>query len=329
MDAKITKTRLSRMLSYDWWKIVAIAVALIFVWTLVFTMTATRILPSQDFTVCNYMGNVTFSNGFNDNYGKAVNSNAFSFETIEWGTEDFALNSSEAYQLLPARIATEELDVMFVSMQGVKGKEIETPEGEAQKYSSTYLTDFLIGYRFNLHKADEYLAQMQAYVDKYYDADGKLDEGKIEKDFRARAKANKDKRYKKEADIVAGVRGEIDRVKKYTAALDKFNDYLARGLVELTTTTYTDEKNESYSFSGVYSINLCPSSNTEAKKISEKLSSIVGYETTYVDENGKTQKTVSAIDMNICLFNLNGGEEAYRYEGMLYVVHVLDSIHAA
>ena len=37
MDAKITKTRLAQMLSYDWLKIVGCALAVIFVWVLIFT----------------------------------------------------------------------------------------------------------------------------------------------------------------------------------------------------------------------------------------------------------------------------------------------------
>ena len=59
MDAKITKERLNRILSYDWLKIVGLAVVAIIVWTLVFTTSATRITPAQQFTVINYFGNVS------------------------------------------------------------------------------------------------------------------------------------------------------------------------------------------------------------------------------------------------------------------------------
>ena len=54
MDAKITKQRLGRLLSYDWIKIIALAVAAIVVWSLIFTMTATRITAAQQFSVFNY-----------------------------------------------------------------------------------------------------------------------------------------------------------------------------------------------------------------------------------------------------------------------------------
>ena len=63
------------MLSYDWLKIVGTAAAVIIVWVLIFTMTATRITPAQTFTVANYLGNNSLSTNFN----KSINS-AFSSE---------------------------------------------------------------------------------------------------------------------------------------------------------------------------------------------------------------------------------------------------------
>ena len=45
MDAKITKSRLGLLLSYDWIKIVGICVAVVLLWLLIFTMTA--VLPAS------------------------------------------------------------------------------------------------------------------------------------------------------------------------------------------------------------------------------------------------------------------------------------------
>ena len=55
---KITKKRLNILLSYDWIKIILLAVAAILVWSLIFTMTATRVTPAQNFTIFNYTGNL-------------------------------------------------------------------------------------------------------------------------------------------------------------------------------------------------------------------------------------------------------------------------------
>ena len=80
MDAKITKIRISRMLSYDWLKIVIASVVAIIVWTLVFTMSATRITPAQQCTVFNYVGNTSFSlTNFNALYNKAFEQKVFSY----------------------------------------------------------------------------------------------------------------------------------------------------------------------------------------------------------------------------------------------------------
>ena len=71
----------------------------------------------------------------------------------------------------------------------------------------------------------------------------------------------------------------------------------------------------------LYSINLCPDDRMSA------LSSIVGYHKEYVfdEETGEKKEVVLAKDMNICLFDLNGDEEEFRYEGLLYVVYLIDS----
>jgi hypothetical protein len=116
MDAKITKYRLSRMLSYDWLKIVAIAVAVIFAWVLIFTMTATRITTTQSFVVYNYMGNMPVSNTkFYTAYDKAFNSGVFSYEVLEVECYDLPANAEYAYTVLDSHLAADEGDVVLVA----------------------------------------------------------------------------------------------------------------------------------------------------------------------------------------------------------------------
>ena len=78
---------------------------------------------------------------------------------------------------------------------------------------------------------------------------------------------------------------------------------------------------EQYPFEGVYSINLCPDTERMGK-----LADIVGYSVTHVTEDGDETYVNSAKDMNICLFNLNGKEEEFRYEALLYVVHLIEQV---
>ena len=68
------------MLSYDWIKMVLVAAAIIVAWTLIFTMTATRITPAQQYTVFNYEGNRPF-NTFLFSFAQFLH---FSHSTIQY-----------------------------------------------------------------------------------------------------------------------------------------------------------------------------------------------------------------------------------------------------
>ena len=166
---------------------------------------------------------------------------------------------------------------------------------------------------------------MEQYLNGYYtngfeDASS-LDTEKVEKDFLARIKRTKDKRYKKQSQIQKGIDEAIDRMQKYQKALVAFYKYLDDGVVALTKTNYVLMEGEQYAFEGTYSINLCPNTETMGK-----LSTIVSYPTTYVTEDGTEEVTTSAKDMNICLFDLNGKEEEFRYEALLYVVDLIERV---
>ncbi len=337
MDAKITKLRLSRMLSYDWLKMLGLAAALIFVWVLVFTMTATRVLPSQQFIVANYTGNMALTNEYNAHLNGALSNKKLTFEVLETSTADMVTAQDVASQLLQARVSTNELDAIFVSSEGDPNYkyEVEGENGEKEiAYKYTYLDSFLIPYRWNLHKLnlneDGYFKSMERYLNLYfeegYENADSLDEAKVEAAFRARCARMEDKRYKKEADIQKGVKGEIERMQKYATALKNFYYYLDAGYVEIVESSYQDEETPEYKWTESYAINICPSGATQKQR--ENLAKLVGYQTEYVDENGQSKNTVTADNMNICLFNSNGGEEAYRYEGLVYVDYLMESILA-
>ena len=338
MDAKITKLRLSRMLAYDWLKIIGTAAAVIVVWILIFTMTATRITPAQNFTVCNYIGNNALSTEFNKAYSNAYKNKVFTGEVLEFGTVDLTTAGDYAGQVLEARMTTDEGDVMFVSQQPnpqtAYTVSTTNENGEAveeTKYGHTYLETFLSGYRWNVHNLsledeDSFFNQMERYLNQYYTNgytdENSLDEKKIEEDFLARIKRTKDKRYKKQADIQKGLNESIERIKKYQKALIAFYKYLKEDkIISLTKTNYVLMEDEEYAFEGTYSINLCPDTSTMGK-----LSSIVSYPTVYTTEDGEEQVTTSAENMNICLLNLNGKEEEFRYEALLYVVDLIEQV---
>lgn len=326
------------MLAYDWLKIIGTAAAVIVVWVLIFTMTATRITPAQTFTVANYVGNNSLTNAnFSKSINQAFSNKAFTGEVIEFTSFDLTTAGDIAGQLLEARVTTNEGDVMFVSQQPntdtaytVQTTDENGQTVEETKYGHTYLETFLSGYRWKVHNLDpedenSFFKQMERYLNEYYtggytDANS-LNEEKVEEAFRARIKRTKDKRYKNEESIQKGIDEAIDRMKKYQKALVAFYGYLDEGLVTLTKTNYTLMEGEQYAFEGTYSINLCPDVDRMGK-----LADIVSYPVTYTNEDGEEMQVNTAKDMNICLFDLNGEEEEFRYEALLYVVDLIEQV---
>ncbi len=324
MDAKITKKRLSQMLSYDWLKIVLVAAAVILVWTLAFTTTATRIKPSQSFGIFNYCGS-TVTLKYSDY--PDLTKNVFSYEVIERTSQDVTTGGEEyALQIMEARLTTDEVDVLFAA--DVEGGYLQyTLDGETKQ--TTFLEDFLYrfyGYVYRLDGENGYLAQMKNYLDAYYggnylDADA-LDTAKIESDFRARIAKNKDKRYKKEAQIKEGVQGEIDRIQKYRQALIDFNNYLDLGYVSLTEKTlhFSDNNGNPMPITGCFSVNVCPNEKmAEVKKD-------VYYRVNVTDEEtGATSTKTTAENMNIVIINDAETESGFEFERLAFINYLVQT----
>ena len=331
MDAKITKTRLSRLLSYDWLKIILAAAAAILVWSLIFTMTATRITPAQQFTVFNHEGSTPFmSTSFDDLYAKAFQDKVFSYEVIETNVNDLAANKEYASTLMEARLATEEGDVMFVPDIDDPNTAKQAEGEETVEYEFTYLETFIMRnrpyvYELDPEKETSFFGKMELYLDGFYDGGWEnaesLNEEKVETQFRARVK--KDKRFKKEKQIKQGVQEDIERIKKYRDALEKFYAWEEAGIVSFTTTVFSDreaEKDVYYPADGMYSINLCPNVKTM-----DGLKKYVGYNVERVDENGKKYYPVTAENMNVAFFYFDGVEEGFQYESLLFVNYLIEA----
>ena len=331
MDAKITKVRLNRMLSYDWIKIIAVAVASIIVWTLIFTMTATRITPAQQFTVMNYLGNYSLSADFEAHYAKTFADGVFSYEVLELSSPvDLAGNADMASELLSTRTATSDGDVIFVANaddlgapkkeKGEDGKEIIVG------YENTYLEEFARGYSSMLYKADEFVLSMENYLSDYYKEDGSLDEDYAKTQFRKRVK--KDKRFKKESQIRKGEEQELERIRKYSEALRKFKVWLESGYVRYDEVIIQKADDKKEEIKGLYAINICPTDlengvkNTKwEKEEQKKLEKLISYEK--IDEE-TGEKTKSVENMCVCLFDFSDVTEGFQYESMLYLVSVLE-----
>ncbi len=318
MNAKITKQRLSHLLSYDWLKIIATIVGIILFWELIFTMSATRILSSQQFGIYNYIGS-SITQRFNE-YANSADS--FSHELIQISVEDLTAGGNEyVYTLAESRLATNEADVVFAP--DIEGNNLVQYKKEinGELINATCLEDFLYRYSQYVYQLDGekgYFKQMENYLNGYYNGDyknGELDEEKVETDFRTFVSATKDKRYKTAEQISSGIEGEIKRIKGYKTALIEFNSYLEKGYISLTEKTlYRFSNNEIFELTGAYSINLCPNEKME------NLKKDVYYRIT--DEESSQTKT-TALNMNLILIRDDKAREGLVFESLAFVNQII------
>ena len=324
MDAKITKQRLTRMLSYDWLKIVGVAAALILVWVLVFTMTATRITPAQQFTVFNYTENATLTDEFYNAYSKAHGDGVFSYEVIETNVNDMTTSGEYAGTILETRVATDEGDIMFVANRPDESTATTNEAGETV-YERTQIQTILRAYPTNFYDLDTYFANMKTYLDGYYNGDlvnGKLDEEKVKMDFENRVRANKDKRFKKAEQIEQGKADEVARIQKYRDAYVAFQGYLQAGLVEFVGVELKNENGEAV-ISGNYALNICPD-ESKMNKLKDYTFYYKTEKTTAEDGSEVEEKRKTAQDMSVMFFKMSGVEASFEYETLLFLNYMIE-----
>jgi hypothetical protein len=332
MDAKITKKRLEHLLSYDWIKILLAAFAAVMIWMLVFTMTATRVNTTERFVVHNYFG---------VQYGeRAKIYGDYSYGVIEAEIVDNMRAGEGTFRdLFTSNLELSEGDVLMVAdaprgrtaKKDEQGNELKDAEGNViYEYDESYLYNMLrtTGSRYFTRLDDGesskgYFTQMKEYLANFYpfteevkvfggvsltkatfDKDS-LDEGAVEAAFRARIAKNKDKRFKKEAEIVEGIEMDKARIRSYLEAYETFFLYLEKGYVELTTVSL--QLTEEYTLTGAYGINLCPSASSTMKNLKEHIY--------YKDLDG----AITADNLNALFMTFDDLDKDFQYENLLYL----------
>ena len=132
-----------------------------------------------------------------------------------------------------------------------------------------------------------------------------LNEEAVETAFRARVKKNKDKRFKKESQIVEGISDEKARIRSYVEAYETFFSYLEKGYVELNNVSVkvTDE----FTREGAYGINLCPSEQSPMKDLKDHI-----YYNNYDDVE-------TAVNINALFMTFDKLDKDFQYENLLYL----------
>lgn len=352
MDAKITKTRLAQTLSYDWLKVVLAALAVIFVWVFVFTVTATRITNTQKYVIHNYFG-VSLGDGFYtagyEGYGKGK---VFSYEIFEVESVNENQDPSIGYQLLETRFAVGEADAMFIAdienpnnyydKEGNQLTQItEGTEYEFKSYLETFARSTYSRYTTRLDGDEGLFAQMKTYLAQFFAVsstaektyggfafsvadfdENSLNEELVIEKFTARAKANKDKRYKTQEEWQKGYTDELARIRAYQAAYEQFFVYLDSGYIALTAWDYDMTNMPWLTKGGAYSINLCPAAASGETPAMESLKNDFFYR---AGEEGKAYTT--AVNMNLLFLGLEELDGDFKYENILLVNDIV-SRHA-
>ena len=204
MDSRITKSRLSRVLSYDWLKIIAIIVAIIFVWSLAFAMGAPRISVGQTFDLFVYDSDFTTATNESDMISDAKNKNVFSYDVLDFGSRQF----TEDYfnTLMSAITTTGEGDIMVIS----------DFESDIAKNKSKFRS-LIDGYGYCFYDLESFVKAAKEYCilnHRFITQKGEnyvLNEEIISDYFKNRMA--KDPRFKTDEKIQAGIKNEIERIK--------------------------------------------------------------------------------------------------------------------
>ena len=315
MDARITKKRLSQMLSYDWIKILACIVAGIFLWSLIFTTTAARLNPAQTFTVYAYIGTNPTGEFSSKVTSRSALSGGFSYDVIETSVVDLTTAGNQAYTLLEARMGVQEGNAAFVAPLGE-----EISDGNGGTITRTYAQDLLLrayssvlsfgssGENAGSTSKTSFFAATENFLNNYY-AEGyenaeSFDAEKVKTTFRNRIKAQKDKRYKSEAKIREGEQDEIARIQGYRENYLAVKGYLEEGIIKLEETTITlSYSGREEEVTGYFGINLCPDERMS------NLKELICYQA--------SDGSYTAQDMQLMLLNLLSGKYS-EYSYCLY-----------
>lgn len=225
MDSRITKKRLNDFLAYEWLLIVAIAIAVIVGWELIFGIFSVKLKVGEQFKCLydyelEYQGSSKLSN---DLYEQEV----FSPFILEWGTEELSNNA----ELINARLGTQDADVMFTS--SVKDEK-----------GNNRVNDFIDHYLYPVYSYEELLAKAKEYLGSFAVNEGvdvtefsNLSAQKIEESFLVRYK--KDNRFRTDEQKAQGVLEEKARLQNLCEEVKYFENALTVGKERGIFYTYT------------------------------------------------------------------------------------------
>ena len=206
MDNKITRTRFSDFISYEWVKIIIFALVAVFVWELVFTVSGVRLTKGQQFKIL-YDTNLD-TDTENEIIPMAYSDGAFSYDVMKIDREYLAKAN---INVLSVRYETQDCDVIATC-----NKEQEVAGSLVRQAYNMIDSVFMWSYDEMIKDGVAYLTpllknEFSGDATKVFDYEN-LDEGKINNLFSTRMK--NDNRFRSNEQKAEGMKEERLRIKK-------------------------------------------------------------------------------------------------------------------
>lgn len=333
MDAKITKKRLGIMLSYDWIKIIAICAAVVVVWSLIFTMTATKATIGQQFGVYGYPGVSIDSSHLGDlsdmRSDDVREGGGLSYDVLDYSVNTYG-SRSDAGTVLSAHIPAGSADIMFTnSVDTIDNKGDEDPSNDTVTQVSGYRTFVqtyrahcawlgdpdtpVLGHKYNTNyflDCENYLKRFFSFESGDYEGlkNAELDRAAAESNFRSRMK--KDKRYKNEGQIQEGLQDEYKRLLSLRDAYADVQSWLQDGTLSLASVNVEVQAEDG-----------SEETTTEKWTYAFDLSNVPNI--TYVLRNSEQEGSAEGLCMSI-INTGSSGEEDRRYEPFTFLAYIVD-----
>ena len=252
MDNRITKSRLSDLLSYEWILMLIIAIASIIVWELGYAMGAVKLTVGQEFKY--YYDSTIVVEDNRELQTRIINQDTFSFDVMKLGSETL---SAQNY-VLSERLSIQEGDVIFTDILG-----IDEVDESTNKPKTVRAKSMIDNYSFHIGSLDQMVYDAKIYLTKNFFKAGiyesqvkdivevpelekgqlpkletmlkdgsdqsekilnSIDDNKVEKMFLKRNK--NDNRFRSKSNVQIGIGLEKDRIVKLCENVLFFEDFI-------------------------------------------------------------------------------------------------------
>lgn len=316
MDARITKQRLSNLISYDWIKILCTVAAALLVLSLLFAVTATRPLSSQQYNIFVFT-DLSVDTSFSQLADELEEDDVFSYDILTVGTEAFTGTTGNTTYGLRRSVGTG--NVLFVTdnpvyEQDEAGNPVLDEEGDPVIETQSTLYSLAMGITVANDEANAggvydtvyYMDACERYLAEFFGDDWRSSDAfdgsrSPEESFYARN--GSDKRYRTEQSRAQGVEDEKARL------LELREDYLAvdaafdEGL--FTHTSYENDWGE-------------------ASNLGINVGGLHGLKNLVYYTDGENSRTTENINL-VLLFNGKDAQNDLRFESISFLNYLLEN----